>query len=226
MPKATTVRFSDEIYARLDQASSRTGMPVNSIVVAACLEWMERHTPSEAARLSPLAPPPRWSTIRRAVELAVAKGRPSPVYPFERFTAAAQNLLLAAQRKAKDGGFSYIGTEHVLLACFAEKASHSAQILATVGVTEKAVRPALEKLLRGKKPPAGPDIVPTTRVKAVIERAFKLCSATGDPRVSTGHVLLALSVDGEGIAARVLTDMGATVERIEEALESLTEPES
>ncbi|MFI4972744.1 MAG: hypothetical protein ACHP7H_08690, partial [Hyphomicrobiales bacterium] len=45
MAKATTVRFTDEIFARLDQASARTGMPVNSIVIAACLEWMQRHTP-------------------------------------------------------------------------------------------------------------------------------------------------------------------------------------
>ena len=40
MAKATTVRFTDEVYQRLDQASTRTGMPVNSIVVAACLELM------------------------------------------------------------------------------------------------------------------------------------------------------------------------------------------
>ena len=45
MTKATTIRFTDDVFARLDQASSWTGMPVNSIVVAACLEWMQRHSP-------------------------------------------------------------------------------------------------------------------------------------------------------------------------------------
>src|SRR5260370_35984201 len=97
MPKATTVRFTDEMFARLDQASARTGMPVNSIVIAACLEWMQRHTPGEPSgqvefpaerpRLTvpSLAAAPVWSTMRRALEPAVAKRQPAgddPVQPF------------------------------------------------------------------------------------------------------------------------------------------------
>src|SRR5262252_8631121 len=110
MAKATTVRFTDEMYQRLDQASARTGMPVNSIVVAACLEWMERHTPDPGG-FAPLAvtlpSPPRWSTIRRAIRQA---GRASRTYPFERFSEHAKSLLTHAQDEAQKRGFSYIGT--------------------------------------------------------------------------------------------------------------------
>src|SRR5436190_1419365 len=86
MAKATTVRFTDEVYQRLDQASARTGMPVNSIVVAACLEWMQRHTPEQGWQPAgpigmALAAAPRWSTIRRAMRQA---GRAPRMYPFER----------------------------------------------------------------------------------------------------------------------------------------------
>src|SRR5260370_2474968 len=108
-PKATTVRFTDEMFARLDQASARTGMPVNSIVIAACLEWMERHTPSPMEPRSGvelpttegmrMTVPPRWATIRRAVEQAVRK-HPSTMYPFEPFTSGAQKLLTVAQTEA------------------------------------------------------------------------------------------------------------------------------
>ncbi|TMD37048.1 MAG: ATP-dependent Clp protease ATP-binding subunit [Chloroflexi bacterium] len=234
MPKATTVRFTDEMFARLDQASARTGMPVNSIVIAACLEWMERHTqtPMEP-RIGVQLPttegmritvPPRWATIRRAVEQAVGK-RPSTIYPFEQFTPSAQKLLTLAQTEALKAGFSYIGTEHMLLAAYGDADFQSAKILAALSVDEAAVRSALEKALGRKKRAVPTKIIPTSRVKKVIEQAFQLCGSMGDPRVSTGHMLLALATEGEGIAAHVLKDLGATRQRIEYQLSQLSEPE-
>src|SRR2546428_14117254 len=115
MAKATTVRFTDEVYQRLDQASARTGMPVNSIVVAACLEWMQRHMPEQVwqpERPMGLAFPaaPRWSTIRRAMRQA---GRAPNMYPFERFSEHAKALLTISQTEAEKAGFNYIGTEHL-----------------------------------------------------------------------------------------------------------------
>jgi hypothetical protein len=232
--KATTVRFTEEMFARLDQASSQTGMPINSIVIAACLEWMSRHLdrPLPVAGVPPLAtfgvqPAPRWATLRRAVELAAGKRGPSPVYPFERFTATAQKMLTDAQAEAQKIGHAYIGTEHLLLAAFAEPGSHAASVLATLGVREGAVRAMIDKVLRGEKKHEPRDhIVPTSRVKKVIELAFKLCSAAGQPRVSTGHILLALSIEGQGIAAHALNDLGAQKEQIESALDQLLEPEA
>ena len=226
MARATTIRFTDEVFARLDQASSWTGMPVNSIVVAACLEWMERHPPSGASpqmRVGP-APIPRWSTIRRAVELAVAK-RPAPgMYPFEAFSESAQKLLTRAQGEAQKAGFSYIGTEHLLLAALGDPESQATRVLTSLGVTEKEVRPALDRLLAAHKRPKASFIHPTSRVKRVIELAFSLCQGAGDPHVTTGHVLLALVAEGEGIAAHLMKDLGANRAAVERALEQ-TEPE-
>ena len=206
-------------------------MPVNSIVIAACLEWMQRHTPdqvmpAQAWQGVPIAAAPRWATIRRAVELAIAGQPRSPVYPFERFTGKAQALLTAAQAEAQKSGFNYIGTEHMLLAAFADPESHSARILASLGVHEDVVRHVLEeKLRRAKKPALEPRIVPTSRVKKVVELAFRLCGAAGDPLVSTGHLLLAVATEGQGVAAHVLKDTGATAERIEAAMDERSEPE-
>jgi len=228
--RATTIRLTDEVFARLDQASARTGMPVNSIVIAACLEWMQRHASEPFSPQDvfspPVAGPPRWATIRRAVVETVAGRARGPMYPFERFTATAQGMLTAAQNEALKSGFTYIGTEHLLLAAFADATSHSAMTLATLGVHEQTVRSLLEKALRGKKPPGNPRIVPTSRVKRVIELAFKLCSAAGDPLVSTGHILLALASEGQGIAAHVLKDAGVPADRVAAAMEEFSGPET
>jgi hypothetical protein len=239
MAKATTVRFTDEMFGRLDQASARTGMPVNSIVIAACLEWMQRHTPVMAQLPGvdlpstegmpftvPFGVPPRWATIRRAVEQAVLKRAPMSAYPFERFTGGAQKLLALAQAEAEKGGFSYIGTEHMMLASFGDADFQSAQILAAIGVEEAVAREALAKLLEKKNAKLRPRIIPTSRVKILIELAFNLCSEAGDSRVSTGHLLLGLATEADGIGAHILKDLGATRERIGAELARLSEPEA
>jgi ClpA/ClpB-like protein len=236
MAKATTVRFTDEMFGRLDQASARTGMPVNSIVIAACLEWMQRHTPVTNLSMPgveipstegmPFAVPPRWATIRRAVEQAMLKRAPMSAYPFQRFTSSAQKLLTLAQAEAEKGGHSYIGTEHMMLAAFGDPDFQSAKILAAIGVEEPVARETLEKVLDKKKLKIRPKIIPTSRVKILIELAFNLCSEAGDPRVSTGHLLLGLATESEGIGARILKDLGATKERIGAELARLSEPEA
>lgn len=229
MPRATTVRFSDEIYARLDQASSRTGLPVNSIVVAACLEWMDRHSPATNVQgtisLTPLMPAPRWATIRRAVELAVAKPPAPGAYPFHAFSESAQKFLVRAQDESQKAGFNYIGTEHLLLAALGDPGSQATKILTALGVTEPEVRPALEKMLGKHKTAKTSVVVPTKRVKMVIELAFKLCEGAGETRVTTGQILLSLSIEGEGIAAHLMRELGADREAIERALDEV-EPES
>ena len=205
-------------------------MPVNSIVVAACLEWMDRHTPSPhipgAVALGAVAATPRWSTIRRAVELAVAK-RPAAVqYPFESFSESARKLLARAQTEAQGAGYNYIGTEHLLLAALGDPESQATRMLTSLGVTEELVRRTLdEKLGVLQRQPRPPLVVPTARVKKVIELAFKVCQGASDPRVTTGHVLLALAIEGDGMAAHVMNDLGATHAAVEEAL-AQAEPEA
>ncbi len=235
MARATTVRFTDEMFARLDQASARTGMPVNSIVIAACLEWMQRHTPAPGEQRGDVeAPPryqrpavaPRWATLRRAVKLAIARREAPGMYPFERFTDSAKELLTIAQREAEQAGHSYIGTEHLLLAAFGNAEFLAAKILANMGIEQAAARTAIEVAIGAKKPGFRRQIIPTSRVKRVIEMAFNLCGSLGDPRVGTNHLLLALAAEGEGLAAHVLKDLGAPKERIESEMAQLTEPEA
>jgi hypothetical protein len=236
MPKATTVRFTDEIFARLDQASSRTGLPVNSIVVAACLEWMQRHTPAQGGDMPVPEFPlpgrvqisaPRWATLRRAVEMAVGNRPRTGTYPFQRFTDPAKVMLTKSQEIAGQWGHSYIGTEHLLLAAFGSEADfHSARILRAMGVAESVVISAIEAELGKPEVSTRSRLIPTSRVKRVIEIAFDQCSARGDSRVGTDHVLLALAAEGHGIAAHVLRDVGATTEKIESEMALLTEPEA
>src|SRR5260370_13341475 len=189
MAKATTVRFTDEMFGRLDQASARTGMPVNSIVIAAVLEWMERHTPAPGEPrldvLPRLTVPPRWATLRRAVELAVGKRSAPGRYPFERFTASAQKLLTLAQAEALNASHSFIGTEHMVLAAFEDAGFQSAKILVALQVDEGAARKEIERLAGKHEGAVRKHIIPTSRVKLGIEPAFTLTPPAAAPRLRT-----------------------------------------
>jgi ATP-dependent Clp protease ATP-binding subunit ClpA len=55
-------------------------------------------------------------------------------------------------------------------------------------------------------------VVPTSRVKKVIEIAFEESQRIGHHYVGTEHLVLGLLIEGEGIAARVLQEMGVTID--------------
>src|SRR5258708_39725846 len=110
------------------------------------------------------------------------------------------------------------------VAAFGAPACRSAEVLAELGVEEATVRSAIKHVLGTKEMPIPTKIIPTSRVKIVIEQAFRLCSAAGDPKISTPHLLLGLVVEEEGIAAHVLKSLRATRERIETEKTQLTEP--
>lgn len=219
MAKATTVRFTDEVFARLDQASARIGMPVNSIVVAACLEWLAFHVERTAT-----TPAPRWATLRRAVGQAFNRGD-TGIYPFEHFTMHARELLALAQAESQKRGESYLGTEHLLLGCFGT-GFHSAKVLAQLGLERESVDARIDSLLAGDALERRDRFAPTQRVKRVIEIAFQLSSTSSEARVGTHHVLWALSKEGGGLAAQVLDSFGAPLQRIETEIESVKDPES
>jgi len=196
--------------------------------VAACLEWMQRHMPEQAWQPAntmnlPRPAAPRWSTIRRAIRQA---GRAPSMYPFERFSEHAKALLTITQAEAEKAGFNYIGTEHLLLATFGKPDFHSARILAALGVMEADVRSAIAKAIKRREGRVSGGVIPTSRVKRVIDIAFRLCGERGQSHVGTDHVLLALATEAEGIAAHVLEDLGATRKLIEAEAAKLTEPES
>ena len=54
--RQTTIRFTEPLYWRLEAASKSTGLPINSIVIAACLAWLQGHEPA-LADLTDFSPP-------------------------------------------------------------------------------------------------------------------------------------------------------------------------
>jgi ATP-dependent Clp protease ATP-binding subunit ClpC len=135
------------------------------------------------------------------------------VYPFERFSEDAKRVLTDAQAEAERSQHSYIGTEHLLLALLRVD-SEARRVLLRLGVDAEAARASIEKVLGSAERPVVRQIIPTSRVKKVIELSFVAADREGAATVTPEHLLVALIEEGEGVAAHVLLDRGVSLEDV------------
>ena len=143
------------------------------------------------------------------------------VYPFERFTERAKKVLTLAQEEAERSRHSYIGTEHILLGLLREGEGLAAKVLVNLGVDTDVVRNTLRSVLGRNARITPRKIVPTNRAKKVIELAFEESRRMGHGYVGTEHLLIGVLLEDEGIAAHVLKDLGATLEKVRAEIERL-----
>jgi len=143
------------------------------------------------------------------------------MYPFERFSERAKKVLTLAQEEAERSRHSYIGTEHLLLGLMREGEGIAHQVLRNLGVDISKVRQTVESVIGRNERIIIQQIIPTSRVKRVIEISFEEAQRMGDHAVGTHHLLLGLLLEGEGIAAHVLQDLGATGKAVRAEIERL-----
>ena len=134
------------------------------------------------------------------------------MYPFERFSQNAKVVLTMAQQEAELQRHTWIGTEHLLLGLIRNEDGVSGRVLKDLGIDLAAARTAITGLLQGRQAPLQ-DIVPTSRVKRVIELAFDEARNANSNFVGTGHLLIALLAEGHGIGAQMLKEKGVTVDK-------------
>ncbi|EQD70310.1 negative regulator of genetic competence clpC/mecB, partial [mine drainage metagenome] len=94
------------------------------------------------------------------------------------------------------------------------------KVLANLGVEIETVRATIASVLGRNERTIVQQIIPTSRVKKVIEIAFEEAKRMNNTYVGTEHLLLGLLIEGEGIAAHVLEDMGANLGKVRTELDS------
>lgn len=133
---------------------------------------------------------------------------------FGRFTERAQKVVVLSQEEARRLGHNVVGTEHILLGLAAEGEGVAARALQGMNIGLDKVRAEVEKVIgKGESPPQG-QIGFTPRAKRVLELAFDEARQLGHTYIGTEHVLLGLIREGEGVAAQVLKNLGADLEKV------------
>jgi ATP-dependent Clp protease ATP-binding subunit ClpC len=108
----------------------------------------------------------------------------------------------------------YIGTEHILLGLIHEGEGIAARALGSLDISLEAARQRVEEIIgRGQAAPTG-HIPFTPRAKKVLELSFREALRFRHNYIGTEHLLLGLVREGEGVAAQVLQNLGADLDRV------------
>jgi ATP-dependent Clp protease ATP-binding subunit ClpC len=131
---------------------------------------------------------------------------------FGRFTERAQKVLALSQEEAIRLRHNNIGTEHILLGLVREGEGIAAKALFGLGLSPEKIQSEVENLI-GKGQESGQNIHYTPRAKKVIELSMDEARKLGHSYVGTEHILLGLIREGEGVAARVLNNLGVSLNK-------------
>ena len=136
---------------------------------------------------------------------------------FERFTDRARRVVVRAQEEAGALNHDFIGTEHILLGLVHEGQGLGAKALESLGISPETVRERVEDAVPAGQHPRPAGHIPfTPRAKRVLELSLSEAKVLGHSYIGTEHILLGLLREGEGVAAQVLTLLGADLDGVRE----------
>jgi ATP-dependent Clp protease ATP-binding subunit ClpA len=186
--------------------------------------WWRDQYGAEAAAVLDQMPPTAWAALDllRGVVDAWVRQRP-PRRSFARFSDAALEIVVLAQKEARALGHGHVGTEHIVLGILAAQDAVAARALGGLGVSAAAVRARLLQVLeQGFAAPCPPcrrraacadlpkwSMRLTPRAKEGFDRSCRAADRLGDAAVDPVHLLLGLLDEGEGVGARILAEFAA-----------------
>ena len=131
---------------------------------------------------------------------------------FERFTDRGRRVVVLAQEEARMLNHNYLGTEHLLLGLLRESGGVAAKALQSLGIGLEAVRHQVVEIIgEGHQAPSG-HIPFTPQAKQALELSLAEAVQLGHHYIGTEHILLGLIRAGDGVAAQVLTGLGADLD--------------
>lgn len=133
---------------------------------------------------------------------------------FERFTEQAIKAIMLAQEEARRLGHNFVGTEQILLGLVGEGTGIAAKVLLDMGLNLKEARNEIENIIGRGSGFLPPEIPFTPRVKRIFETALNEARQLGHNYIGTEHILLGLIQDDEGVAAKVLQNLGIDRQRV------------
>jgi ATP-dependent Clp protease ATP-binding subunit ClpC len=145
---------------------------------------------------------------------------------WQRFTERARRVVYFAQEEAGMRGQSFVSTEHLLLGLVREADSVAARLLDQMNVSLARIRAEVEKNAPRGEGKITQEMQLTPRAKRVIDLAYDEARQLNNNYIGTEHLLLGLIREGEGIAGRVLRNLGVDLERTRERVAALQDTDA
>lgn len=139
----------------------------------------------------------------------------------DKFTLKTQEAIQASQQIAERFGNQQIEPEHIVRAILDQKEGVIPPLLGKIGANQahliEAFEAAIDKFPKVSGAAMG-QLYISSRTKNVLDRAFAEAEQMKDEYVSLEHILLAVTEEKEGEAARILAQAGITRDTILKAL--------
>ena len=137
-----------------------------------------------------------------------------------RVTERAQRAVLYAKQEAGRLGHDRVGTEHLLLALLRDEECLAVATLGELDLAPETVRRRVQETVgQGQGEQVMGFYLPTTKpFTLVLGLAGREAMRLEGDRLGTEHLLLGLASEGEGVAARVLQELGAGLLELQEAV--------
>ena len=131
------------------------------------------------------------------------------------YTRQAKEVLAIAEKSAKEMAHPYVGTEHLLLGLRKVYTGVAAQVLGANGVDEDNIQKVMAELIslseeteRKGKPQFSP------RLSYILEDSKIEAEQFHSDKIGTEHMLVALIRDVDCVAAKILSTLGANLQKI------------
>ena len=138
-----------------------------------------------------------------------------------KLTEKSQEALVAAQQLARENGHAQVDVEHLAAALVDQSGGIVPSVLSALNIAAPQLRAALEgELQRAPKVSGNVQVGASARLGRVLQQAQQEAKNLRDEYVSTEHLFLAMT-DDQGFTGDTLKRLGATRDRILEALQSV-----
>ena len=135
------------------------------------------------------------------------------------FTPGARWTLELARQEAPRLHHGFVGTEHVLLGLLALEDGVVPNVLKKMGVDREGVRRQIENWVSAFPPSKMPGRLPyTPRVEKSLRLAATEAKVSKQACVGAEHIFLGLLLEGDGVAGRVLRNVGLSSETVREEI--------
>ncbi len=133
---------------------------------------------------------------------------------FEHFNSQAIKAIMLSQEEARRLGHNFVGTEQILLGLIGEGTGVAAKVLKDLGVTLPDARLEVARIIGRGTGFVPPEIPFTPKAKRIFEESFREARSLGHNYIGTEHLLLGLTEAGEGVAAKVLENLGVEIKNV------------
>lgn len=136
---------------------------------------------------------------------------------FDKYTDRARKVISLSRIEAQRLSHDTIGTEHILLGLLREGSGVAARALLNLEIDVKKVLDEVERLIKTEPRPVASGQLPfTPGAKKTLEFAHEEAVNLKHDYIGTEHLLLGILREEEGLASRVLRNLGVKVEAVRE----------